>query len=88
MAEHGRTTTVATQLLTITDLADLLRVSRGTVYELIRRGDLVPIRVGQRFRFTTQEIDGYLARRHEEQPGRQELDSSSSYRNESSVKTP
>ncbi|MET0937812.1 MAG: helix-turn-helix domain-containing protein [Gaiellaceae bacterium] len=66
MLEHENKATVASQLLTIGDVQGLLRVSRTTVYELIRRGDLVPIRVGQRFRFSPVDIRAYLERSRQE----------------------
>jgi len=50
------------RLLSINQAAELLGVSRRTVYRLARRGDLVPSRVGERLRFRTNEIDEYLER--------------------------
>jgi excisionase family DNA binding protein len=54
------------RLLTISDLARLLRVSRGSVYSLIRRGELVPVRVGERARFIPAEVRMYLDRRRDQ----------------------
>ncbi len=48
-------------LLSINDVARLLGVSRGTVYALIRRGEINPLRVGERARFSLGEIRRYLA---------------------------
>ena len=47
-------------LLTIDEAADVLRVSRATLYRLIRGGELAPVRVGQRLRFEPSEIRRYL----------------------------
>lgn len=66
MLEYDSTTTVVPRLLTIADVRELLQVSRSTVYELIKRGDLVPIRVGERLRFSPADIRAYLERSREE----------------------
>ena len=50
-----------TRLLTINDVAGLLVVHRDSVYSLVRRGDLHPIRVGTRLRFRLEDIEAYLA---------------------------
>jgi excisionase family DNA binding protein len=56
------------ELLTISDVARLLGVSRGSVYGLMRSGELVPIRVGQRARFEPADVRAYLERHREERP--------------------
>ena len=38
------------QLLTVAEVADLLRVSNMTVYRLIKAGDLAALRVGKNYR--------------------------------------
>lgn len=48
------------RLLTIDETADVLRVSRPTLYRLIRGGALGPVRVGERLRFERSEIRRYL----------------------------
>jgi excisionase family DNA binding protein len=55
-------------LLTINDVARVLGVSRATVYELTRVGELVPIRVGQRARFEPADVRAYLERHREPGP--------------------
>ena len=50
------------RLLTQSDVADLLSVSRWTVARLIRRGDLHGVRVGDRLRFRQTELEAYLNR--------------------------
>ncbi|MFN0154675.1 MAG: helix-turn-helix domain-containing protein [Gaiella sp.] len=49
-------------LLSVNDTAALLRTTRSTVYELIRSGDLRPVRVGRRLRFRPADIETYLSR--------------------------
>ena len=53
-------------LLTIADVARLLGISRGSVYGLVRSGELCPIRVGERARFEQADIRAYLERNREE----------------------
>jgi excisionase family DNA binding protein len=56
------------RLLTIADVARLLGISRGSVYALIRSGELVPIRVGERARFEAADVRAYLVRHREAAP--------------------
>ncbi|MEX2375816.1 MAG: helix-turn-helix domain-containing protein [Dehalococcoidia bacterium] len=56
--EHG---TGAPTLLTVSEVADVLRVSTMTVYRLIKAGDLAAIRVGKSYRIADDELQGYLA---------------------------
>jgi excisionase family DNA binding protein len=53
---------VLSPLLSINEVAELLGISRPTVYALIRRGELVPIRVGERARFEPADVRVYLER--------------------------
>jgi excisionase family DNA binding protein len=68
MTSHSLTTPqdVLSPLLSINEVAELLGISRPTVYALIRRGELVPIRVGERSRFEPADIRAYLERNREE----------------------
>jgi excisionase family DNA binding protein len=67
MTSHSLTpaTDVLSPLLSINKVAELLGISRPTVYALIRRGELVPIRVGARLRFETTDVRAYLERNRE-----------------------
>ena len=47
-------------LLTVAEVADLLRVSTMTVYRLIRSGDLAAVRVGRAYRVAETALDDYL----------------------------
>ncbi len=62
MSDHQTTgyPPVGSGLLTVNEVAALLRVSRFSIYRLVRQGDLVPYRVGDRMRFRPEEVDGYL----------------------------
>jgi excisionase family DNA binding protein len=53
------------RLLTINEVASLLRVSRGSIYRLIASSDLTPIRVGRRARFSLSDVREYLDRSRE-----------------------
>jgi len=55
-------------LLSINEVAGLLGISRPTLYALIRRGELVPIRVGGRARFEPADVRLYLERNRERSP--------------------
>lgn len=46
------------QLLTILEVAEILRVSKHTVYRLVHEGDLEAIRVGRAFRIPQHAISG------------------------------
>lgn len=51
-----------TRLLTVQEVADLMRVSTMTVYRLIRSGELAATRVGRSYRVPEGAVDEYLAR--------------------------
>ena len=55
------------KLLTISDVGRFLAISRGSVYGLMRSGELVPVRVGERARFRPADVRAYLDR-HREDP--------------------
>jgi excisionase family DNA binding protein len=63
---------VLAPLLSINEVAELLGISRPTVYALIRRGELIPIRVGERLRFDPADVRNYLDRHRETDPGMRE----------------
>lgn len=47
-------------LLRVGDLAGLLHVSPGTVYRLVREGQLPGVRVGGQWRFRREDCEGWL----------------------------
>ncbi|MDP8960578.1 MAG: helix-turn-helix domain-containing protein [Actinomycetota bacterium] len=48
------------ELLTVAEVAGLLRVSTMTVYRLIRTGELSAVRVGRNYRVRRNDLDLYL----------------------------
>ncbi|MEX0873443.1 MAG: helix-turn-helix domain-containing protein [Actinomycetota bacterium] len=48
------------RLLTVAEVALAMRVSRMTVYRLIRRGQLKAIRVGRNYRVREYDLNEYL----------------------------
>ena len=52
-------------LLTVSGVCELLDVSRQTLYRLIHRGELMPIRVSRSPRFAPDEVRRYLERQRE-----------------------
>lgn len=50
------------RLLTVHEVAGIMRVSNMTVYRLIRAGDLRAARVGRGYRIRESEVDAYLDR--------------------------
>lgn len=49
-------------LFDINAAAVYLDVSRGTVYRLVREGEIATVRVGSRMRIRPEAIDAYLER--------------------------
>lgn len=47
--------------LTVAEVAQIMRVSKMTVYRLVHSGELESIRVGRSFRLPEQAVNGYLA---------------------------
>ena len=48
------------RFLTVAEVAELMRVSRMTVYRLVHSGELPAIRVGRSFRVPEQAVHDYL----------------------------
>jgi excisionase family DNA binding protein len=48
------------RFLTVSEVADLMRVSKMTVYRLVHSGDLTAVRVGRSFRVPEQAVHTYL----------------------------
>ncbi len=49
-------------LLTVAEVADVMRVSNMTVYRLIHSGELVATRVGRSYRIWEHDVRSYLRR--------------------------
>lgn len=54
------------------EVANELKISRRTVYNLLRRGDLDALRVGSLFRITEAQLQQYLSRTTERRTRTQE----------------
>lgn len=50
------------KFLTIGEVADMIRVSKMTVYRLVHNGDLPAVRVGRSFRVQEEDVHRYLER--------------------------
>ena len=59
----GKGPFVGDRLLTVSEVADLMRVSNMTVYRLIKSGQLKALRVGKNYRIRESEVDRYLSDR-------------------------
>ncbi|MFY9139299.1 MAG: helix-turn-helix transcriptional regulator [Thermacetogeniaceae bacterium] len=46
--------------LTPQEVADILKISKNTVYELIKRGELNAYKVGNRFRIDLRDVEAYI----------------------------
>lgn len=52
--------------LSTQEVAEILHVSKSTIYDLIRKGDIHSYKIGRKVRFTQDDVDAYIARsRHE-----------------------
>ena len=49
-----------TKALTVQDVADILKIAKNTVYELIKRGELNSYKVGRKVRFTLEDVEFYI----------------------------
>jgi excisionase family DNA binding protein len=54
------------RFLTVSEVADLLRVSSMTIYRLIKDGEMPAVRVGKSYRLREEDIDAYLTKRYTE----------------------
>ena len=52
--------TGSSDILTIDDLADYLKISKSTLYKLVQEGGLPGQKVGKRWRFHKEAIDSWL----------------------------
>jgi excisionase family DNA binding protein len=48
------------RFLTVAEVAELMRVSKMTVYRLVHSGDLTAVRVGRSFRVPEHAVHTYL----------------------------
>jgi excisionase family DNA binding protein len=59
MARQGDTSRAA--ILTVSEVADIMRVSKMTVYRLVHSGELPAMQVGRSYRVPAEALDAYLA---------------------------
>ena len=62
MAEP-ESTFVGGRLLTVAEVASTMRVSKMTVYRLIKGGELAAVRVGKNYRIREIDVQRYLSDR-------------------------
>ena len=48
-------------VLTVSEVADTLRVSSMTVYRLVKAGELPALRIGKNIRIRATDLEAYLA---------------------------
>ncbi len=58
-----KTPSIADRLLTVVEVAALMRVSNMTVYRLIKSGQMAAIRVGKNYRIRESDVNHYLSDR-------------------------
>lgn len=52
-----------TLLVTVVQAAEILSLSRSSIYQLIWSQQLVPIRIGRSIRFTVDQLERFVAER-------------------------
>jgi len=50
------------KLLTVNEVANILRVSNMTVYRLVKSGQIPAIRVGKNYRIKESDVNTYLSK--------------------------
>jgi len=67
---------MATQIrvLTVSELADYLRVHRSTVYRLLKKGLVPGVKIGSDWRFSSDAIDQWRQRQSTAQPEESRID--------------
>lgn len=53
-------------LLTVAEVAEMLRVSEMTIYRLIKSGELRALQIGKSYRLREDDVDAFLAARYTE----------------------
>jgi len=49
-------------VMTIDELADYLKISKSTLYHLVRRGEIPGTKIGRHWRFHREAVDAWLRR--------------------------
>jgi len=50
-------------ILTISEVSELLRVHRSTIYRLVKRGEFPGFKIGDSWRVSSDALDAWLAER-------------------------
>ena len=69
-------------VLTLSEVAALLRISRGSAYEAAKRGEIPTIRIGRRLLVSREAFDRLLATGELENRAQRKGDSHEHYRHE------
>ncbi|MCK4354257.1 MAG: helix-turn-helix domain-containing protein, partial [Dehalococcoidia bacterium] len=48
------------QLMTVEELAEYLRITKRTIYRLLKKGNIPAVKVGHKWRFDKETIDNWL----------------------------
>jgi len=51
---------MASEVMTVVELAEYLKLNRQTVYRKFQRGELPGVRIGKAIRFSREVVDGWL----------------------------
>jgi len=62
LAKKGKCTELSDKLLTVNEVAKILRVSNMTIYRLVKGKQIPAIRVGKNYRIKETDVDNYLNR--------------------------
>jgi excisionase family DNA binding protein len=62
LAQKGKCSELSNKLLTVNEVAKILRVSNMTVYRLVKGKQIPAIRVGKNYRIKETDVDKYLNR--------------------------
>lgn len=67
------------QALSTQEVADILHVSKSTIYDLIRKGEINSYKIGRKVRFTEEDVNAYINRSRHKQfiPAVQKIDTHS-----------
>jgi excisionase family DNA binding protein len=64
--KHYSATNNGSNVLTVSELADYLRVHQATIYRLLKMRKLPAFRVGSDWRFDRKTIDEWIHRAHQQ----------------------
>lgn len=51
------------QILTISEVSEILRVHRSTIYRLVKRGEFPGFKIGDSWRVSSDALDAWLAQK-------------------------